>query len=108
LQRALRRQKSQKSIIEQDFQIEHDGTLRVIKVLRVLALTMILAVVFMSCVPVSAAKGSYPGTNGKIAFSGAFEGPELVWVMNPDGTNRQWIASGELDSKDPVWSPGGT
>jgi TolB protein len=69
---------------------------------------MVLTVGLMIVSPALAVKGSYPGKNGKIAFSASVEGVEQIWVMNPDGTDRQQLTHGELDSKDPTWSPDGT
>jgi len=51
-----------------------------------------------------ATKGSYPGGNGKIAFS---EG-DVIFIMNEDGTNIQQLTDGTKYDINPCWSPDGT
>ncbi len=61
--------------------------------------------------PVSATKGSYPGSNGKIAFSGRdLDGENLmIFIMNDDGSNMQQITDGDgFEDYDPCWSPDGS
>jgi Tol biopolymer transport system component len=69
---------------------------------------VILTVGLMMLTPAMAVKGSYPGKNGMIAFSAGVDEVGQIWVMNADGTGLQQLTHGELDSKDPAWSPGGT
>jgi Tol biopolymer transport system component len=86
--------------------------MRAIKVLPVfLAVVMILTLTLMTCMPVSAVKGSYPGRNGKIAFDAPH--PEFddveIYVMNADGTGLQDLSKNAAeDDYSPVWSPDGT
>ncbi|WP_455368617.1 hypothetical protein [[Eubacterium] cellulosolvens] len=61
--------------------------------------------------PVSATKGSYPGSNGKIAFAARdLDGVNLrIFVMDNDGSNMQQITDGNgFEDYDPCWSPDGT
>jgi len=58
-----------------------------------------------------ALKGSYPGTNGKIAFSDRDPDPPYdteIFVMDNDGTNIEQLTYNEDYDDDPCWSPDGT
>src|SRR5688572_8403679 len=48
------------------------------------------------------AHASFPGQNGKIAFSRG----DSIWTVNPDGSDRTQITNGAKDTA-PRWSPDG-
>jgi len=80
--------------------------MRSFKLLAVVVLTVGL----MMFTPAMAVKGSYPGRNGKIAFSAPDpEGGDYeIFVMNEDGGNIQQLTKNDLISDDgPCWSPDG-
>ena len=82
------------------------------KVFSLMFPVLLLTVLSVGLVfPVLATKGSYPGINGKIAFSGRdLDGENLmIFVMNNDGSNMQQITDGNgFEDYDPCWSPDGT
>ena len=86
--------------------------MRPIKLLPVvLIVVMVLTLGLMISTPVAAVKGSYPGTNGKIAFDAPYtaQGDSEVYVMNTDGTGvRDLTNNHPWDDYSPVWSPDGT
>ena len=65
------------------------------------ALACAIAIVCLG--QVSPAAATFPGKNGKLAFT-AFDGGPHVTVMNPDGTGRVPLAIGA----DPAWSSDGS
>ncbi len=75
-----------------------------IKLLAVVVLTVGL----MMFTPAMAVKGSYPGTNGKIAFSAPVNNRWAIFIMNADGTNMQQLTDGVNYDVSPCWSPDGT
>jgi len=80
--------------------------MRSFKLLAVVVLTVGL----MMFTPAMAVKGSYPGRNGKIAFSAPDpEGGDYeIFVMNEDGGNIQQLTKNDLINDDgPCWSPDG-
>lgn len=52
----------------------------------------------------SAALATFPGENGKIAFSRDGD----IWIMDPDGSNQEQITSGPAQDSGPRWSPDGS
>jgi Tol biopolymer transport system component len=86
--------------------------MRSIKLLPVvLIVVMVLTLGLMISTPVAAVKGSYPGTNGKIAFDAPYttQGDSEVYVMNADGTGVQDLTNNHPGADySPVWSPDGT
>lgn len=77
---------------------------------RLLAVAiLILGLMILS--PADAVKGSYPGRNGKIAFT-AYDptyGDSEIYVMNPDGTGKQNLTNNHgVADYGPAWSPDGT
>jgi Tol biopolymer transport system component len=50
------------------------------------------------------ASASFPGKNGKIAFSDGGD----IWLMNADGTDRTALTAGPAGDGQPDWSPDGT
>jgi Tol biopolymer transport system component len=87
-------------------------TRRVRAVSLFLVVTMILTVALTMFTPAMAVKGSYPGSNGKVAFDsiGLEQGQTHrdIFVMNNDGTNVQQLTHNDVDDTDPCWSPDGT
>ena len=83
--------------------------MRSIKLLPVvLIVVMVLTLGVMFSTPVAAVKGSYPGTNGKIAFSARVNNFWAIFIMNADGTNVQQLTDGTKYDVSPCWSPDGT
>ena len=74
----------------------------------VLIVVMVLTLGLMISPPVAAVKGSYSGTNGKIAFSAPVNTHEAIFIMNADGTNIQQLTDGTKYDIHPSWSPDGT
>jgi TolB protein len=56
----------------------------------------------------SASAGTFPGTNGKIAFVSDRDGNYEIYVMNPDGSNQQRLTDNLALDSEPSWSPDGT
>jgi len=84
--------------------------MRSIRLLPVfLIVVMVLTLGLMISTPVTAVKGSYPGTNGKIAFSApVLNNRWAIFIMNADGTNIQQLTDGTKYDISPCWSPDGT
>ena len=59
--------------------------------------------------PASATKGSYPGKNGLIAFSGMDPtgSDSEIFTMNGDGTGAKQLTFNDVHDLDPCWSPDG-
>jgi len=70
---------------------------------------VVLTVGLMMFTPAMAVKGSYPGGNGKIAFSAPDpEGGDYeIFVMNEDGGDIQQLTRNDLNDDGPCWSPDG-
>ena len=63
---------------------------------------------------VAPAHATFPGANGKIAFSGNGDGDFELYSMNPDGTGRTQLTHNDIDENlsplsdgSPTWSPRG-
>src|SRR6267378_1304106 len=75
---------------------------------------MILAsssVVFLDMGPQQAFGGTFPGTNGKIAFVSDRTGPhgtQQIFVMNADGSVQTDLSNNAFSDGAPSWSPDGT
>ena len=73
---------------------------------------MILAsssVVFLDMGLQQAFGGTFPGTNGKIAFDSDRTGTEQIFVMNADGSGQTNLSNNfKIDNFAPSWSPDGT
>ena len=83
--------------------------MRSIKLLTVvLIVVMVLTLGLMISTPVVAVKGTYPGVNGKIAFSARVNNFWAIFIMNADGTNVQQLTDGTKYDVSPCWSPDGT
>jgi Tol biopolymer transport system component len=59
------------------------------------------------------AGATFPGANGKIAFStdqnGGGSGPSDIYTVNPDGSSETQLTHGEFGfASDPNWSPDGS
>src|SRR5438067_12217619 len=65
----------------------------------------LLASVFLQATP---AQATYPGPNGKIAFSTDFGDDPQIFTVNPDGSGETQITSdADGHSTNPDWSPDG-
>ena len=75
-----------------------------------LVAVMLLSISLIMLPSASATKGSFPGINGKIAFSAPDpQGVDYeIFVMNEDGANIQQLTKNDFDDSDPCWSPDGT
>ncbi|TLX75435.1 MAG: hypothetical protein E6L05_02355 [Thaumarchaeota archaeon] len=72
---------------------------------------MILAsssVVFLDMGLQQAFGGTFPGTNGKIAFDSDRTGTEQIFVMNADGSGQTNLSNNAFFDASPSWSPDGT
>src|SRR5947209_8224741 len=52
--------------------------------------------------------GTFPGTNGKIAFDSDRTGTEQIFVMNADGSGQINLSNNGFYDTNPSWSPDGT
>jgi Tol biopolymer transport system component len=72
-------------------------------------LGLVFAAVAATLLVSGSAQATFPGKNGKIAFSsdrdnGKFE----VWTTAPDGTNPTELTTAPSNLAEPAWSPDGT
>lgn len=72
----------------------------------------IAALALLVCV--ATAQATFPGRNGKIAFSGNGDGDYELFTIDPDGTERAQITHNDIDENlsplndtGPAWSPRG-
>src|SRR3954471_13873083 len=63
----------------------------------------VLAVALFLSLP-AAAQATFPGENGKIAFSRGGD----IWTMNPDGSGQLNLTNDATTQGSPSWSPDGT
>jgi len=82
--------------------------LRKIKVFSFFALVF-LSTFNQATLYVMATKGSYPGSNGLIAFSARDpNGTDFeIFIMNDDGTGVTQLTFNDVSDVDPCWSPDG-
>src|SRR5207237_328246 len=68
---------------------------------------VLLAFVFIVPLP---AKATFPGANGRIAFSSDFSDPSQIYTMRSDGTDLRQLThvSAGHAAVSPAWSPDGT
>ena len=69
---------------------------------------MILAsssVVFLDMGLQQAFGGTFPGTNGKIAFDSDRTGTEQIFVMNADGSGQTNLSNNAFNDNLPDWGP---
>src|SRR2546425_1417579 len=59
---------------------------------------------------VPSARATFPGANGRIAFSTDFSNPSQIYTMRPDGTGLRRLThvSAGHAATNPAWSPSGT
>src|SRR5436190_21073908 len=74
---------------------------------RLLLAGIVLAVALAVSAPAGA---TFPGTNGRIAFSTDFSNPSQVFTMRPDGSGLRQLThlSAGHSAVSPAWSPNGT
>jgi Tol biopolymer transport system component len=65
---------------------------------------LVLAALLVTLVSPASAQATFPGANGKIAFSRGGD----IWTMDPDGTNQVDLTNTAANESDPAWSPDGT
>ncbi|MDQ3835647.1 MAG: hypothetical protein M3270_01755, partial [Thermoproteota archaeon] len=51
--------------------------------------------------------GTFPGSNGQIAFVSIKDGNEDVYVMNADGSGQTRLTDDPANDLSPSWSPDG-
>ena len=62
------------------------------------------AVGFSALLLCPVALATFPGENGRIAFSRDGD----IWMMDPDGSNQEQLTSGPADDLMPKWAPDGS
>jgi Tol biopolymer transport system component len=53
------------------------------------------------------ARATFPGGNGRIAFENLIQGPDGLWVIGPDGSNRQLLSTAGWQVHAAAWSAKG-
>ena len=68
-----------------------------------------LALVAALSLSVPAVQATFPGTNGRIAFTSDRDGATNteIYSMNPDGTGQTNLTRNPSRDSDPAWSPNG-
>jgi hypothetical protein len=74
------------------------GTLAAVGLLLLLMLVVLYA---------QPAEANYPGTNGKIAYSGWDGNDWDIYTINPDGGSRKNVTNNNTDDIQPSYSPSG-
>jgi TolB protein len=57
--------------------------------------------------PARTASATFPGINGKIAFTSNRDGNFEIYVMNSDGSGETRLTIGAASEDSPAWSPDG-
>ena len=73
-----------------------------------ITLSAIVLVIVSAVMMEPVSSGTFPGTNGKIAFSSNISGSYDIWVMDADGSNQTNITNTSAADRLPAWSPDGT
>src|SRR5438045_7887766 len=63
--------------------------------------TAVAALAFAAAPPAGA---TYPGTNGKIAYSATSGGADQIWTMTATGSNKERITLPPRENTDPSWN----
>jgi len=71
----------------------------------VLLLGLVIAIIPMGMQTVWA--GTFPGANGKIAFTSQRDGNDEIYVMNADSTAQTRLTNNTANDFNPSWSPDG-
>ncbi len=73
------------------------------------AISAILLLPSLSVIPInqSAWAGTFPGTNGQIAFASNRDGNYEIYSMNDDGSDVTRLTEDDANDFDPSWSPDG-
>jgi TolB protein len=66
-----------------------------------------LLVLMMLVVEVQPAEATFPGKNGKIAYSGSDGHDREIYTIDPGGGNRFNVTNNKTDDIDPAYSPNG-
>ncbi len=62
----------------------------------------------LSITPSPVGSASFPGANGRIAFTSERGGPADIYTVNPDGTDERRLTDDPAGAGQPSWSPDGT
>jgi len=73
-----------------------------------LALSAIALVIVGLALTPTPAPASFPGANGKLAFTSERDGDNEVFVMNPDGSKPTNLTNNAVFDDDPAYSPDGS
>jgi Tol biopolymer transport system component len=71
------------------------------------ALAVLTSAAIVVTVGASAARGSFPGASGKIAFVNDRDGTPSIYTMNADGAEIGRLVPNQPQGAFPAWSPGG-
>ena len=77
-------------------------------IVSIIILSSIFIVVLPLLLPNQSAFATFPGENGKIAFTSTRDVSEEIYVMNSDGTNPTRLTNNTSIHEFPSWSPDGT
>jgi TolB protein len=73
-----------------------------------LAILIILVTCAMAVNPVRTASATFPGIDGKIAFTSNRDGKFQIYVMNADGSGQTRLTNNGASDDSPSWSPDGS
>ena len=71
------------------------------------ALAVLTSAALAVTIGASAARGSFPGSSGKIAFVNDRNGTPSIYAMDADGTGVRQLVPNRPQGAFPAWSPGG-
>jgi Tol biopolymer transport system component len=70
-------------------------------------LIVVLAVTAFGLMPAASASASFPGANGRIAFTSIRSGGTDIYSINPDGSGETRLTDDPASDQEPAWSPDG-
>ncbi len=74
--------------------------------LRIVTSSIAASIVGVLMAP-SHAAATFPGENGKIAFNSPRVNGGDIFIMNPDGSEKENVTNHPAADGEPAWSPGG-
>lgn len=75
---------------------------------RLLISLFVISSASILLLPAAPAGGSFPGTNGRIAYYDFIQRPSQIYTIDPDGTDALQLTTGTRAKVDPAWSADGT